>query len=489
MPATITVSQQPSRYNLVVSPNVWILDSITSAEDAYILEVSKWNEVTSTSEVIATIQQPANPAGVGQFDIAKILQAQLDIAWVEDTQLAAPTPGMTIPYRVRWGSVTDDVPTYNGTSSIYYAFNGYLDWREINWADQNTYIPYGQAIDCPCEVPPCEVNTRFNARTEFLHNYPKESIPLRSNSYHTLSFFNRIGNYNIGLQWDQNEQPWAYRFNFYDSNGTVITRYLLEISELNGLGPRQTFASPVIDAYSADEWIGTIGVGPQNLIDAGILPYTVPARWNQVQEQWQNFSQLWEYNTQTAIVDHYDVTVYSVDMCYWGANGAPSVWSYEIIEPYLGDPIYTQKFHVADPCTKYEPVTVSFVNQYGVKDYFTFDRRNTYNQSINRQDYDQILGSWSDATFSIDQHGRGRRTFSTAIQTQMTLSSYWMGDEESKWLEELYTSPHIQVYYDGLWHPAVITSNGYEQKTDARNGLFQHTLNIQFANPKKVQRG
>ena len=151
--------------------------------------------------------------------------------------------------------------------------------------------------------------------------------------------------------------------------------------------------------------------------------------------------------------------------------------------------MYSQTFQVDDPCSKFDDVTVSFVNQYGVKDYFTFDRRNTYSQKINRNNYDQILGSWSADTFSIDQHGRGRRTFSTEIETNMTLSSYWMSDAESKWLEELFSSPHIQVYYDGVWEPAVITSTSYQQKTSVRDGLFQHTLNLQFANNKKVQRG
>jgi hypothetical protein len=100
-----------------------------------------------------------------------------------------------------------------------------------------------------------------------------------------------------------------------------------------------------------------------------------------------------------------------------------------------------------------------------------------------------MLGSWSEQNFAIDPHGRGRRTFSTQIETVMELNSYWMSDEESRWLEELFTSPHIQVYYDGEWEPAVITSNTYSQKTNTRDGLFQHTLNIRFANNKKVQRG
>ena len=179
----------------------------------------------------------------------------------------------------------------------------------------------------------------------------------------------------------------------------------------------------------------------------------------------------------------------SVDMCYWGDNGAPANSSAATLLPYLGDVIYSKAFQIADPCTGYDPITVSFVNQYGVKDYYAFDRRNTLNQSVKRNDYDQVLGSWSASQFAIDPHGRGRRTFSTEIQTKMTMASYWMEDDESKWLEELFTSPNIQVDYDGVWHPAVITSRGYTQKTNSRDGLFQHTLEIEFANTKKVQRG
>jgi len=493
MPATITVSQSPDRYNLVVAPNIWTLDSISSAEDGYILQVQAYQELTSTYTTLATVQQPANPAGVAHFDISKILQSQLDIAFVEETQDAIKTAGETVAYRVRWGSTTDDIITFNGTSNIYYAFNGYLDWREINWLNNTSFIPFPTAVACPSEgpiPPPFETNARYlTRRLDYLHNYPKSSIPLRSSTYHTLSFFNRIGNYDIGSDWGNNEQPWAVRIKFYQSDNTLIQTVIYVLSNGTGLGPRPAYNSVIIPAYETDEWIGTIGAGPQNLKDAGYWPSSSSAIWNLVSQTWGNYAVIWNLASSDALVDHYDVQILSVDMCYWGANGTPANDQAATLEPYLGDLMYTQTFHVDDPCSKFDDVTVSFVNQYGVKDYFTFDRRNTWSQSIRRNNYDQILGSWSDQDFTIDQHGRGRRTFSTEIQTNMTLNSYWMDDAESKWLEELFTSPHIQVYYEGVWHPAVITSNSYQQKTNARDGLFQHTLNIQFANTKRVQRG
>ena len=491
MPATITISQQPTKYNLAVSPNVWVLDSITSNEDAYIIEVLEYNEVGGTTTTLATIQQPANPEGVAMFDVSKILQAQMSIKWVEDTAAATTTDGETVSYQVRYGSVTNDVPTFNGTSAVKYVYNGYLDWRELDWPNQTQFIPEPTSVTCVCETPPCGFNARYLARNgDYLHNYPEDSIQIRSNTYHTLSFFNRIGNWDNGDPWGNNEQPWAVEIEYFDVCDQSIAKTIYVLSDATGLGPRSTFDDTTMGQYETKEWIGTIGAGPQNLKDGGYWPSLGnPAQWNLITQVWGNYCQIWNYATQTAAVDNYRVRVLSANMCYWNENGAPANDNAATLEPYLGDIIYTQDFQVADPCTPFDPITVSFVNQYGVKDYFTFDRRNTLSQSIKRNNYDKILGSWSSSSFSIDQHGRGRTTFSTAIQTTMEISSYWMTDAESKWLEELFTSPHIQVYYDGVWHPAVITSTAYRQKTNSRDGLFQHNLNIQFSNNKKVQRG
>ena len=490
MPATITIQQSPQTYNLVVGSNVWTLGSITSNEDAYVLRLEKYSEVTGAT-TIATIQQPANPAGVAHYDVGKILQSYMAIAFVEETGLinnniAVPTTGETLTYRIRYGSTTDDVITFNGYSPVKHVFNGYVDWRELNWTADAFYIPNPNSVTC--EGPNAYVDAQYIARSRYLTNYPGD-IPVRSSVYHTLSFFNRIGNYNNGTNWGNSEQPFAIRVKFYDVVGNLITTSIRAISVQTGLGPRLDFDSNATLIYNDWQWIGTLGAGPQNLKDNGLWPASMSALWNLVTQQWGNNSQIWNLATSTATVDSYTVEVVSVNMCYWDLNGAPANPGAAALEPYLGDLIYTKTFQVAEPCTAYEPITVSFVNQYGVKDYYTFDRRNTYNQRIARNDYDQTLGTWSAATFAIDPHGRGRRTFSTQIETEMSMSSYWMEDAESAWLEELFTSPHIQVYYNGIWEPAVITSNTYTQKTNARDGLFQHTLNVRFANNKRVQRG
>ena len=486
----ITLNQEPTQYNVVVSPNVYTLGGITANIDAYVLQVEGYNETLDQFVTLATIQQPANPAGVGQFDVSKILQSQMEIGWVEDIgqQVSAvPTPGVSLTYKVSYGSVTNNLISFDGVSANKMVINGYDNWRYKDWPTQSTFIPSPATQTCEF-VAGFGFDAIPSDTKKFLSNYPG-TIPVRSDVNHTLSFFNRLGNYQDGTSWGNMEQPFALRIKYYDVDNNLITTYIKSINAANGLGPRVAFDSNQPLSYLDSQLIGTIPAGPKNLKAAQLWPPTVSAIWNQVTQTWGNENQLWNTAQQMAMIDHYTIEVCAVDMCYWNANGAPQFDSYSGLLPYLGYVMYSQEFKVADACTGYDPITVSFLNQYGVKDYYTFDRRNTLNQSVKRNDYDQVLGSWSASTFNIDPHGRGRRTFSTEIQTKMTMASYWMEDDESKWLEELFTSPHIQVNYDGVWHPAVITSRGYTQKTNSRDGLFQHTLEVEFANTKKVQRG
>ena len=69
------------------------------------------------------------------------------------------------------------------------------------------------------------------------------------------------------------------------------------------------------------------------------------------------------------------------------------------------------------------------------------------------------------------------------------METNWLTDSESIYLEELFTSSHINIYYQGQWTPAVITSRIYDEKTVAREKLFRYTLEIEYANQQKRQRG
>ena len=434
-----TISQQPNQINSVYVPNVWTLDTLGSA-DRFVLQV------VISGAVVATIKQPANPAGVAHFDVQKILQSYLAPSFVETTVEAADTEGAHLTYQVNYGTETSNAVTIDGTSAAKYVINAYDNWRVLN-SDLSRFTP--NPTDELCETN-SNVNAIYAQPFDFLTNYPETEYLVRSDEYKTLSFLTR--NINVGPNWGPNEAPFFVRF----TNEAQDHVYVL--SQANGTSLR-TDCNDMTVNFTDDNQVVTIGVGPAN-IGSFFNVYT-----------------------------DYQVRVYSYNHCM-----TTSILDCEdigeiISDGYLGDVIFEANFTVQDDCTPFDPITVSFMNQWGVKDYFTFDRRNTKTVTTQRNQYTKVQGSWSDASFTIDQQGRGDTVFSSYADTAMTLQSNWMSDAMSQWLQELYVSPSVMAYVDGAWEPVVITSNTYNEKTYARDRMFQHELNIQFANNKKIQRG
>ena len=457
-----TLSSQPNQWNLAYAPNVYTLSALGLA-DRYVLRV------VIDGTVVATFKQPSNPSGVAHFDVSKVLQSYLEPSYVESTSELSETLGSVISYQVYYGSETNGVYLQDGASAIKHALNGYTGWRVKDW-DYVNYIPDPADLACLCEVPPCYTDAIYSRTYEFLTNWPTtnasgiKKYKVRSDEYKTLSFFNRILGWNDGTMWGPNESPFFVKYTYFNASGGTIGTEIKAISTSTGLPVRSDCQDYSEHTHTDAELIGTIAVGPQNIKDGSFY---------------------WAPGTAS-----YTVELYSINACYLTDNG-PIGDCDDIGElaDYLGFPIYQSEFVVDDYCQKFEPITISFMNAFGVKDYYTFNKRNTYNTAVTRNNYKQQLGSWNESTWNIDETGRGRRTFSTMATTQMTLQSDWMTDEESKWLEELFTSPSANIYINGAWEPVVILSTEYQQMTAARNGMFQHEITVQYANDKNIQRG
>lgn len=433
-----TIAQQPNKNNSAYVPNVWVLAGLGAA-DRYVLRVK------IGGSVVATIKQPANPSGEGMFDVQRVLQSYMEPYFDENVIKATDTRKAHLTYQIDYGSETGNVTTIDGTSAQKFVINAYDNWRVVN-SDLSDFIPEPGTLLCESNS---NTNARYTSEYSFLTNYPEAQYKVRSNEYKTLSFYNRIGNFNDGTNWGPNEAPFFVRI----TGGSNDVIYAL--SDASGSTVRNSCTDMTCD-FDDDNIIATIGVGPANIATLMTQPYT-----------------------------DYRVRIYSYDYCQTGtiadcANPGTT---------HLGDVIYSADFVVEDTCEKFDPVTVSFINQYGVKDYFTFTKRNTKRVTTTRNEYTRPLGSWSNTSFTIDPHERGRTVFSSMADSEMTLSTDWMSDATSEWLRELYMSPSVMIYTDGEWEPVTIVTQTYEEKTYAREQLFQHEITVKFANNQKVQRG
>ena len=441
-----SITQYPTTYNSAYVPNVFVVDGIGAA-DRYVLQVR-----TIGNTILANFKQPANASGVGIFDVQRVLQSYLNSqAFVEETEKVTPTPGALFRYRIFYGTETGTVQTLNNQGIEYSVLNAYDGWRVVN-SDYDNYVP--DPVSEECEVAQDD-NANYLQEYEFLTNYPG-TIPVASTDWYTLSFINTIKNF--GAQLPYNEAPMWVRITTYGPGASDV---VYSISADNGMPIRTDCNDPVVDFTSDGQRIATVGIGPMNIANLVLANY-----------------------------DSYQIRIYSRNACEVGPIQDCTDYGEIFGDGYLGDLIFQKSFTVTDDvCERFEPVQLSFVNKFGVKSYFTFDKRNTRQTVTERNNYTEALGTWSAPLFTIDPQGRGTRAFSSTATTTMTLSSDWMSDPVSEWLQELYQSPSVNIYINGQWEPCNLITNTYIQKTYARNFLFQHEVQVEFANNQKIQRG
>ena len=437
------ITQEPNILNSAYAPNVYVVEGLTT-EDRYVLEV------IIDGITVATFKQPANPAGVGIFDVSKVLQSYLKPTSYETTQFAHDTLDAHITYNVEAYLETGQTEVEpRDTGATKYVINAYTDWRNVN-------APLDAFKMAPADIvcPNLNVNARYTVPFNFLTNYPEDYV-VKPNEYKTLSFLTR--NFTAGPAWGPNEAPFFAVFTYFLA-GVQVAQAAFTLANFRGSSLR-TDCTDMTVTITDDNAITTIGVGPQNQADAGIS-----GNW-----------------------DSYRVDVMSYNYC-----DDVLITDCASIAEMLAkadDVIYTANFTIDDTCEKFEPITVSFMNQYGVLDYYTFSKRNTRTVNTSRNNYTKALGSWSATSFSISDTERGQTVFSSASETEMTLSTNWMSDAVSEWMRELYGSPYVNIYVNGKWEPAVIATQTYEEKTYARQQLFQHEITVRFANNQKIQRG
>lgn len=142
------------------------------------------------------------------------------------------------------------------------------------------------------------------------------------------------------------------------------------------------------------------------------------------------------------------------------------------------------------PCSKYDNVRIMWLNRLGGWDFYNFDKvsRETINSTKNTIKKNLPIELWYGTTIN------SRET--TVIDSTNTktgkLTSNWVTDEESAWLEELWTSPEVFIINtdNPLYYltPIVITTTQQEIKKRVNDQIFNYEFEYIEASEVNVQR-
>lgn len=180
----------------------------------------------------------------------------------------------------------------------------------------------------------------------------------------------------------------------------------------------------------------------------------------------------------------------------WPVINSETDYAYDITlfsstGPVLNVAISETRYFEFEDCSKYENVRLQFLNRLGAWDYYNF--------RLVSRDFISTEKSTFKKNLPINYYyglevGNREKTVgnSTNIKTKKVTSN-WITDDESAWLEELLTSPEVyEIYTDtsGNKHflPVVVRTASQEIKKRINDQIFNYEIEYEYASEVNTQR-
>tara|TARA_R100001143_G_scaffold81_1_gene116 strand:+ start:2791 stop:4215 length:1425 start_codon:yes stop_codon:yes gene_type:complete len=428
--------------------------------------VSNTSITWSASDLIGTFKTTPNNAGVGIFDLRPILETF--VSPDNEPYSTAPvvsdykgTPALTqmfpihlvdkyslsdnsikffaVRFLIEYADATDEAvgtPSNEVDSLQYTMFNGVLQYDDVLTLDGNNY---GYNLD----------NFELtDSDSKFLSNAPTTQYA-RLTDYGTLPFLNYSPDPTTGLP----VKVQSIKLTYYNSSDVQIGTETVTSS--NGTGGSSALGD-------TNTLLSYFGAFPGNLRRDGL----------------STFAAL--------------VTAGTIDGGYYTLH-ADIGTSFSVIGSL------TYRINIICPNEKgYEGIRLTWLNQWGTWDYYTFNKKSTRTLTTNRTSYTQLGGTWNESTFRIADYKGGKKNFRVNSTEKIKLNTGFVTEAEGVWFEELINSTEVYIvngfstdtantitnkYID----PVVLTTSSYVKKTIANDKVMQYTIEIEKSKMQRTQ--
>jgi hypothetical protein len=93
----------------------------------------------------------------------------------------------------------------------------------------------------------------------------------------------------------------------------------------------------------------------------------------------------------------------------------------------------------------FEPIRLTWLNQWGTWDYYTFKMKSSKTISTKGSTYQQLAGSWNEKSYRLDSFKGGKKSFRVNATEKITMNTDFVSESESEWFEELINSPEVYI--------------------------------------------
>ena len=180
----------------------------------------------------------------------------------------------------------------------------------------------------------------------------------------------------------------------------------------------------------------------------------------------------------------------------------PASWDYYTVQAFGAVNALSQEYEFynqTEDCKNYETIRLTWLNKFGVWDYYNFTKKSVRTFNTQRKSYTQITGTWNSSKFRLDGHTGGKKYFTNNTKETITLNTDYITESEAIWLEELFNSNDVYIleqrstdnanegYLRKYVKPTTITNTTHTRKTKANDRLIQYTFSIEVDKTKKSQ--
>ncbi len=433
--------------------------------------VSNSNASLNTQNRIAVLKTTPNNAGVGIFSMQPVLESFvkadnngtdfLNGSTYKTVTYSNTTPHpihlidkyatsdnsakyFMIEFSLEYSPTIDGVVTIDTSnkvlSEIYLFYNGYLNYDDVLNQTGNDY-----------GYPLSDLNYVMDAdNAYFLSNAPTTQFA-RLTDYGTLPFFNFLstGDYSFQTGSDTStiNKIQYFSIKLYNSSNALLATTTPFANFSNG-------SSTTPNQYSNIR-INYFGAFPANLDGAAYSAWV----------------------THRANVSYYTVQGFDDDN--------------QIISQLYRINIIT------DDCKGFEGIRLTWLNPYGVWDYYTFTKKSVRSLQTNRTSYTQLGGTWNESTYKINGFSGGKKNFRVNSKELITVNTDYLVDADAVWFEDLINSPEVYILNgfssdaNGMVNkyvePVTVATSSYTRKTKANDKLIQYTFELEKSKNKRIQ--
>lgn len=148
----------------------------------------------------------------------------------------------------------------------------------------------------------------------------------------------------------------------------------------------------------------------------------------------------------------------------------------------------TIRYNIVDRCSKYDYISIVWMNKYGVFDHYGFNMKFRENREIERFEYTKKLGRLSSGVWSYDSDDFEKTNYLNNITYNYIVSTEYIDNEESNKILDLIESNIIYARIEGEWVGVLCSVKEVSKKRLENRDLVQYdiTLDLNYKNKSTI---